>query len=186
MKSAALNWSISLLDALFALIAVLLCLINPPTKAKDSVPPGAMAVEVRWGDEQDCDLDVWAKAPGDRPVGYSAPSGAIFNLLRDDLGNVNDTSGRNYETAFTRGLPAGEYAINLHLYTRRPDCTLPLAADVDVKVRRGNALFHILSKRVTLSQVGEEITVARFTLDKNGALVPGSLHDIPIKLREAR
>ena len=79
-------------------------------------PPGNVMIEARWPDAVDADVDLWVQAPGDVPVGYSNKGGAIFNLLRDDLGTRADATGLNYEISFARGLPAGEYTANLHLY----------------------------------------------------------------------
>ena len=53
---------------------------------KDTAAPGNVIVEVRWPTELDSDVDLWVQAPGDVPVGYSNKGGAMFNLLRDDLG----------------------------------------------------------------------------------------------------
>jgi hypothetical protein len=92
--------------------------INPPvTKtAQDTDPPGNVIVEVRWPDELDSDVDLWVEAPGDVPVGYSNKGGVIFNLLRDDLGKRADATGMNYEVSYSRGIAAGEYTVNVHLY----------------------------------------------------------------------
>ena len=73
-------------------------------------------IEARWPDGVDADVDLWVQAPGDVPVGYSNKGGAIFNLLRDDLGQRADATGMNYEVSYARGMPAGEYTANLHLY----------------------------------------------------------------------
>ena len=76
-------------------------------------------VEANWPPELDSDVDLWVQAPGDVPVGYSNKGGAVFNLLRDDLGQQLDLSGLNYETAYSRGIVPGEYTVNLHLYRNR-------------------------------------------------------------------
>lgn len=183
------DWTISLFDILCILLCCLAIFVNPPSKASDANPPGSLSVEIRWPDACAADVDLWVQAPGDRPVGYSNLNGRVFNLLRDDLGTEADLGKLNYENAYTRGLPAGDYAANVFLYADH-GCAPPVAVDMKITARagRGSSIssITIASKRVTLSQVGEELTVARFTLDAHGALVPGSLHDIPIKLREAR
>jgi hypothetical protein len=40
----------------------------------------------------------------------------VFNLLRDDLGKAQDLTDNNYEVACSRGLPPGEYVVNVHMY----------------------------------------------------------------------
>ena len=69
-------------------------------------PPGNVMVEARWPDQLDTDVDLWVQAPGDVPVGYSNKGGAVFNLLRDDLGR-RGRDRLNYEVSYSRGMPAG-------------------------------------------------------------------------------
>ena len=169
------------------IVILLLPHVNPPVQATESTrPPGNVIVEVRWPDELDTDIDLWVEAPGDVPVGYSNKAGRIFNLLRDDLGQVNDAGQRNYEFAFSRGAPAGEYTVNLHLYSNR-SARLPLPAVVTVSVltdaeRGANT---IATEELELVRVGEELTVLRFSLDGMGNLVPGSRHRLQRGLRNA-
>ena len=115
----------------FATIVILLLPhLNPPTEIADPVQtPGNVIVEVRWPDRTDADIDLWVQAPGDDPVGYSNKGGRVFNLLRDDLGHTNDLSALNYEMAFSRGTPAGDYTVNLHLYRNRSGES-PIAVEV--------------------------------------------------------
>ena len=104
-----------------AIVVLLLPHLNPPVKAEESaVPPGNVIVEVRWPDEVDADVDLWVEAPSDVPVGYSNLGGLVFDLLRDDRGHDTDVSALNYEVAYSRGAPAGEYTVNLHLYSNKP------------------------------------------------------------------
>jgi hypothetical protein len=177
--------------ALLGFVSVVILLlphINPPTQAAEpTTVPGNLVVEVRWPDEVDADVDLWVEAPGDRPVGYSNKGGRIFNLLRDDLGRTGDATGLNYEIAYSRGAPAGEYTVNLHLY-RNSGGTMPVPAVVAVTLKRSADApgTPLASKRVELGHVGEEATVVRFALDDKAALVPGSLHDLPRPLRTAK
>jgi len=163
--------------------------INPPTKEEesDAIKIGSVVVDVIWPSKLDADVDLWVKSPGDkRPVGYSNRAGKIFNLLRDDRGNAGDVTEINYEVASTRGAPAGEYIINLHLYRSGSNVTLPLEnIIVSATYRRSPQAkaIKIFKKVVVLTRQGEEITIVRFRLTEEGTLEPGSLHNIPIKLR---
>jgi hypothetical protein len=65
----------------------------------------------------DADVDLWVQAPGEVPVGYFNKSGQIFNLLRE--GRKHEFTDYNYEIAYTRGAPGGEYVVNLHKYRGR-------------------------------------------------------------------
>lgn len=80
------------------LVLLLLPHLNPKAKAEQATQsPGNVIVELRWPDGLDADVDLWVQAPGDTPVGYSNKGGAIFNLLRDDLGHAADLTELNYE-----------------------------------------------------------------------------------------
>lgn len=167
------------------IVVLLLPHLNPPTQADETlIPPGNLVIEVRWADEADVDIDLWVQAPGDRSVGYSNKSGEVFDLLRDDLGIRNDAAGLNYEVAFSRGLPEGEYIVNLHLY-RDNQRLRPLDAVVVISLRTadGTTTQQLLANTVQLRRLGEEVTVTRFSIDADGAVVPGSFNNLPIDLR---
>ncbi len=120
-----------------AMVILLLPHLNPPGKAaaENTQPPGNVIVELRWPDELDSDVDLWVEAPGDIPVGYSNKGGVIFNLLRDDLGRRADATGMNYEVSYSRGIVAGEYTVNVHLY-RNNAGTFPVPVTVVTSVKK--------------------------------------------------
>jgi hypothetical protein len=146
--------------------------------------PGNVVVEVTWPPELDTDVDLWVQGPGDIPVGYSNKSGGLFNLLRDDLGQVMDVSGLNYEVAYSRGVIAGEYIVNLHLY-RNLSHRLPVPAKVviSVKPEASSPMRQVLVSDLGLEREGEERTVFRFRLDGEGRLVAGSVNALQHPLR---
>jgi hypothetical protein len=165
-------------------------LILPHVNAKSaqtdqaSAPPGNVMIEANWPPGLDSDVDLWVQAPGDVPVGYSNKGGAVFNLLRDDLGHQLDVSGLNYESSFSRGVMPGEYTVNLHLYRHRgPAQEVPVTVVVSVKPETGAPARQILMSRVKLAREGEEKTVFRFQLTQQGALVPGSVGSLARPLR---
>lgn len=167
------------------IVILLLPHLNPPTQAETPTPPpGNLIVEVRWPDQIDADVDLWVEAPGETPVGYSNKGGRIFNLLRDDLGHKADVTGLNYEIAYSRGAPKGDYTVNLHLYQNNSQ-QFPVEAVVVISFKRDeqSPLQALATKEVTLARTGEELTVIRLSLDETGRLVPGSLHDLPRSLR---
>ena len=172
-----------------AMVILLLPHLNPPGEALDETtqPPGNVIVEVRWPDELDSDVDLWVEAPGDVPVGYSNKGGAIFNLLRDDLGKRADATGLNYEVSYSRGIPAGEYTVNLHLY-RNASNVFPIPVTVVASVKRSpkESARQLLASQVELVREGEEVTVYRFRLSEDGSLVPGSVHSLQRNLRAWR
>jgi hypothetical protein len=174
------------LAGFIAMVLLLLPHLNPPGQAaqESTQPPGNVIVEARWPDGLDADVDLWVEAPGDVPVGYSNKGGVIFNLLRDDLGERADATGINYEISYARGIVAGEYTVNVHLY-RNSAGRLPIPVTVVTSVKKtpqGRAK-QLLASQIDLGREGEELTVYRFKLSEAGDLVPGSVHHLQRNLR---
>jgi hypothetical protein len=172
-----------------AMVILLLPHLNPPGEAAEETtqPPGNVIVEVRWPDELDSDVDLWVEAPGDVPVGYSNKGGAIFNLLRDDLGKRADATGLNYEVSYSRGIPAGEYTVNVHLYRNAANVfPIPVTVVTSVKKSPKESARQLLASKIELVREGEELTVYRFRLSEDGSLVPGSVHSLQRNLRAWR
>ena len=174
----------------FVLMSVLMMTVmNPPATSSEAegVPaPGNVIVEAQWGDKVDADVDLWVQAPGDGPVGYSNKSGQIFNLLRDDLGKAHDITDYNYEVAYTRGTPGGEYVVNLHMYRGR-QVSYPVAVKIVASVKddlTGSAK-QLVTTTVQLRKEGQELTALRFRLDTKGGLVAGSVNSLFKPLRVA-
>jgi hypothetical protein len=166
------------------LVLLLLPHLNPRAKTQDAIrSPGNVIVEARWPDEMDADVDLWVQAPGDVPVGYSNKGGAVFNLLRDDLGHTADLTGLNYEFSYSRGVPSGEYTVNVHLYRNHETNPVPVSIVVSAKGSVNESAKQLLASKVILQHEGQELTVFRFRLDDKGRLVRGSVHDLPKPLR---
>jgi hypothetical protein len=172
-----------------AMVLLLLPHLNPPGEAakENTQPPGNVIVEMRWPDELDADVDLWVEAPGDVPVGYSNKGGVVFNLLRDDLGKRADATGMNYEVSYSRGIPAGEYTVNVHLYRNTTGVyPIPVTVVTSVKKSSKESARQLLASNIELTREGEEVTVYRFKLSEQGDLVPGSVHSLQRKLRTWR
>lgn len=175
------------LAGFIAIVILLLPHLNPPGKeVKTATPPGNVIVEIRWPDSLDTDVDLWVQGPKDTPVGYSNQGGLIFNLLRDDLGHRDDISKMNYEVAYSRGRPAGEYIVNIHLY-RDVSGILPIPVTVIASLKKdpSSSAVPLATTNVNLEQVNQEITAFRFELSEAGFLIPGSIHTLPKLLRSA-
>ncbi|MDX1432775.1 MAG: hypothetical protein R3286_10040 [Gammaproteobacteria bacterium] len=170
------------------LVMLLLPHINPRGINEETAKsPGNVMVELRWPDHIDADVDLWVQAPGDTPVGYSNKDGSVFNLLRDDLGLDSDLTELNYEFSYSRGIPAGEYTVNVHLYRNGAHYfPLPVTVAVSVKGPNENSTQRIVATKFSLIREGEERTAFRFELDERGRLVAGSVHDLPKELRSRR
>ncbi len=172
-----------------AMVLLLLPHLNPPGQAAEEItqPPGNVIVEARWPDDLDADVDLWVQAPGDVPVGYSNKGGAIFNLLRDDLGKRADATGLNYEVSYSRGIPPGEYTVNVHLYRNHASVfPVPVTVVTSLKKAPEESAKQLLASEIQLAREGEELTVYRFQLSESGDLVPGSVHSLQRDLRAWR
>ncbi len=171
-----------------AMVLLLLPHLNPPATADEGTPaPGNVIVEISWPEKVDADVDLWVEAPGDVPVGYSNKGGLFFNLLRDDLGGQADVTAINYEVSYSRGVPSGEYTVNVHLYRNMSaPLPLPVSVSVSVKASPSQAAKRILTTRLNLEHQGQELTAFRFSLNEEGRLVPGSVHDLPKPLRTTK
>ena len=141
-------------------------------------PSGSVIVEVIWPDDRNVDVDLWVKSPDDAAVGYSNMAGYYFNLLRDDRGNAFDTTPINYEISYTRGIAAGEYQANLHLYATDNGPPINVKVIVSVVEPDQRARTAIIKKDVVLKKYNEELTVARWTLTNKGKLKPNSVHSL--------
>lgn len=170
-----------------AIVIILLPHLNPPGKAvKSATPPGNVIVELRWPDSLNTDVDLWVKGPRDVPVGYSNQGGLIFNLLRDDLGHRDDASNVNYEVAYSRGRPAGEYTVNVHLYRNASgQSPVPVSVVASLKKDPQASAIPLVQTDLSLQHLNQEVTAFRFRLTEKGDLVPGSIHNLPKELRAA-
>lgn len=181
----------------FMILALMSLPFVQPVQKKDEAKKeevksaGDMMVEIHWTDKVDIDIDLWGKAPDDeRPVGYSNRAGKIFNLLRDDLGKSSDSTDRNFEMLYARGLPSGEYVINLHYYKNKEGPTPEVPVEVIISAKSGGndmygggSMRPIITRKAILREEGEEITVVRFTIKEDGELDQSSVNDFFEELR---
>ena len=170
---------LAMLLGVVAVVMFILPSVNPAAETDPIDPPGNLVVTAAWP-AGSIDVDLWTLAPGDEAVGYSRKSGRVFSLLRDDLGTANDLSGLNYESAFTRGLPDGEYIVNVRCYGCAGKVPVPVA--VDVRLATGELVW---SGTVTLVSDKQEKTALRFVM-RGGKVVPGSASHVFREIRGAK
>jgi len=145
------------------------------TEAEDYKPPGNVIVEIHWPKEMPYDVDLWVQGPNSGPVGFWNKGNEVFNLLRDDLGVEGDATELNYEVSYTRGIFAGEYTVNAHMYGPIPPGTIvPVRVVVSVRTKFEDTK-QLLQTSVNLTRMNEERTAFRFKLTKEGDLVPDSV-----------
>lgn len=166
-----------------AMVIMLLPHIQPVKKeTEEHKAPGNVIVEMIWPATLPYDVDLWVQAPDELPVGFWNLGGHTFNLLRDDLGVEGDATDRNYEVSYSRGIPAGEYIVNAHMYGPLPlGVVIPVQIVVSIK-RRYEDTEQILDTTVKLERRGQEETAFRFRLTSTGDLVAGSVNTLRRRL----
>ena len=93
----------------------------------------------------------------------------------------------NYEVSYSRGIPAGEYTVNVHLYRNAANVfPIPVTVVTSVKKSPKESARQLLASKIELIREGEELTVYRFRLSEDGGLVPGSVHSLQRNLRAWR
>jgi hypothetical protein len=179
LTSVLWAWN-DLIWTLFAAVLVAAFLIaaqkKPETPKETDRSAGNISVYVFWPDG-DTDIDTHMRDPAGEHVYFSHRAGRVWNLLRDDLGNTADLGSRNFENAYARGLPPGEYVVNVHAY--RNNARFPVEVEAELRIqpelKAGSAVTFIA--RATLDHIGDEATMFRFLIDNDGKLVPGSVHN---------
>lgn len=144
-------------------------------EAKDHKAPGQVIVEMQWPTNMPYDVDLWVKAPGEQPVGFWNQGGIVFNLLRDDLGDEGDATKQNYEVSYSRGIPPGEYVVNIHMYGPLPKgIVVPVGVTVSTRQEFGHTR-QVLNTTVRLDRRNQEETAFKFRLTAEGDLIKSSV-----------
>ena len=168
-----------ILLALIGFVAMVVMLLphlrKSEVEAQDHKAPGNVIVELHWPTEQAVDVDLWVMGPGSTPVGFWNLGNRGFNLLRDDLGAEGDATEENYEVAYSRGIPAGEYIVNVHMYGPVPPGMTVLARVVVSVRKKFEQTKQILKTQVKLKRRHQEETAFRFRLTSDGDLVKNSV-----------
>ncbi|HSS65824.1 MAG TPA: hypothetical protein VLS27_15460 [Gammaproteobacteria bacterium] len=168
-----------LMLALIGFVAMVIVILPHISESKqrddEHRSPGNIVVEIHWPDELPVDVDLWVQGPNDVPVGFFNQNSELFNLLRDDLGTDGDATELNYEVSYSRGIKAGEYVVNVHMYGPVPSgVVVPVTVVVSVR-QKYDTLRQILTTNINLERRNQEETAFRFSLTGNGDLVPGSV-----------
>lgn len=174
---------LNMLLALCFVVLILFMMVHPPKQEEAAKQPGNIAVTACWN-EGPIDIDLWGHAPGDeKPVGFSNRSSKTLNLLRDDLGNANDSMPVNCENIFSRGSPDGEYVFNLHAY-KSP--VYPVTVRVEIRILNTRSeVVNSMESTVELVREGQEATAVRFRLEK-GSVIVSSVNKVFKPIRNAK
>lgn len=162
----------AMLLGVVAVIIFILPSINPPAEDVEKIQqPGNIVVFASWPAGGD-DVDLWVQHGGDVAVGYSNKTGKVWSLLRDDLGTVNDSTPLNMESSFSRGMPDGEYAVNVKCFACNG--ALPVMVAVEVRLETGELVWRGVVELVANKQ---ERTAVRWKM-AGGAVVSGSASSV--------
>jgi len=113
------------------LFVLALLLINPITKKSDIPSKAEIMLTLEWDDEVSDDIDIWVLGPVmGAPISFQNKHSGYMHLDRDDLGRTSDVmmiDGEkviikiNREVVTMRGIAAGDYYINIHVYNKSKD-----------------------------------------------------------------
>ena len=163
-----------LLSLSFAVLLIYaLIQINPPAKKSEIEQKAEFLIILEWDERSVADLDLWVMDPQNNIVWFRHKTGGFLHLDKDDLGQRNDKimiDGKvkiiylNREVVTIRGIVPGEYVTNVHAY-RKPEGTV---VNGYVRLLKLNPYIEYATERFTLENKGDEITVFRFYVDKDG------------------
>jgi hypothetical protein len=165
------------LQVLAFLFFIALVVMKPAADSGKVVRRAEFIITMTWPDRHPDDVDLYVQDPAGNLVWYNQKDVGLMVLERDDRGDVNDftmvASNKTplpvrEEMVSIRGLMAGEYTVNIHLYQHLAPAPVP----VSVKVEKLNPVVEIVDYRtLSLDHTDEEKTVVRFTLAENGQVV---------------
>ncbi len=163
--------------AFVMLFAIALLAMNPKAKSGVIDAKAEFIITLTWPDNNPNDIDAWVQDPAGNTVWFRSREAGMMHLDRDDRGLSNDTiviNGQkvvnplNQEVVTIRGVAAGEYTLNAHYYDSKDREPVPITVSI-VKVNpRAEVVFY---GNATLARPGDEVTLVRFTLDRDGHVV---------------
>ena len=158
------------------LFLVAILFMNPEAKSGIIDPKAEYIITVTWEDNSPDDIDTWIEDPDGNVIWFRNPQAGLLHLDRDDRGMVNDfitvngeeiVNPLNQEVVTIRGVVKGEYVVNIHYYateTSRP-------VDVTVRLDKVNPKLEVIYyDTVTIEQKGDERTVLRFKIGREGKI----------------
>ena len=160
------------------LFVLALLLINPITKKSDIPAKAEIMIIVEWDDESSDDIDTWVKGPlMGAPISFQNKHSGMMHLDRDDLGRTSDTmiiDGEkivikvNREVVTMRGIVAGDYYINIHVYNKATgsEVTKYTVTLLDVNPYKE---VYVIQGEVT--KRGDIVRLPGFTLNEEGEVV---------------
>ena len=187
--------NISFLDLLFnlllmtiiLLVVAVLHIVIENNKA-DIKTQAEFIITTTWDKQIDYDVDTWVQDPEGNILWYNQKEIGVMHLDRDDLGHLGndwyfDEFGTavynpNQEIVTFRGIMAGEWIINLHLYRKGYNYDSPISVSVTF-IKLHPKAKTVFSKKIQISEYWQEETVARVNITACGDVL--SVEDGPKK-----
>ena len=158
------------------LFLVAIMFMNPEAKSGIIDPKAEYIITVTWKDNSPDDIDTWVEDPDGNVIWFRNPQAGLLHLDRDDRGMVNDfiivngeeiANPLNQEVVTIRGVVKGEYVVNIHYYAT--ETSKPV--DVSVRLDKVNPKLEVIYyNTLTLEKKGDEKTVLRFKIGREGAI----------------
>ncbi len=134
-------------------------------------------ITMSWPDQHPDDVDLYVQDPIGELVWYNQREVGLMSLERDDRGDTNDFTyverkkillPLREELVSIRGVMAGEYTVNVHLYQHVASQPVP----VSVKIEKLNPALQVVHyQTIVLDHTDEEMTAIRFTVAEDGSVV---------------
>ncbi len=175
---AFIDLFMNMLAGFAMLLVVTFILVNPKAKDDKSKDPKAeIVITVVWPKGLNDDVDTYVEDPAGHLVYFQRREDGLMHLDRDDQGRITDRVEvepgvwvdykENQEIVTIRGLVPGEYVVNIHMYRKRD--AKPTSVDVTLE-KINPRLKLIAAKTLVLTKNGDEKTVFRFTVTKEGEI----------------
>ena len=167
------------------LFIIAFLLIKQEAKKEDFERRAEFVVVMEWDNDASGDIDLYVEDPTNKQVSFRYHNHNYMHLDKDDLGAMNDTVVNadgsistvkiNRGVVTIRGIIKGEYIINAHYYSLRSyDKINPKKPVVTVKVElhKVNPYSILWVGEKEFNHRGQEETLLRFRLDKDGKILP--------------
>ena len=177
-NTSFLDLLFNMLLAFTALFVLAFAMINQNKDiSKSSVEVKAeFIITMSWPDDMDNDIDLYIEDPLGNLVFFRSREVGLMHLDRDDLGFKNDTVDTpqgpvkypyNREIVTFRGYHVGEYCVNAHAYKTNDKRPCPVVVQID---KLNPTMKTLMISNVILESQGDEKTVIRFKLNKDGLI----------------
>ena len=163
-----------LLSLSFAVLLIYaLIQIHPPAKKSEIERKAEFLIILEWDERSLADMDLWVMDPQNNIVWFRQKTGGFLHLDKDDLGQRNDKimiDGKekiiylNREVVTIRGIVPGEYITNIHAFRKTKEASV----NGYVRLLKLNPYIEYATEYFIFKNAGDEITVFRFNVDKDG------------------